>query len=420
MTAGANPATRLPRGVDLAVSAWLLFWASLLVVYNHAGAYAYAGLVILLGAAGWLVLLRRTPLRGRALLMGIAWSFLLLWMLASQGWAPPSGEGTVWRLAGQLALMLSLPALIATRGDGARSALSHILMATGIAGAAVMVADVASGYGLSFAIDPPDSREIADLWRRQSDTEMHVGRGLVAWSVLAPTLLALMATRLHGWRRGAAGLAFVGLLVVAAWLNRLMIPLLVLAASLPVFALALKAPTLTGRLSVALASLSILAAPVVGVLARLVPESALARLPLSWDHRLRMWDYALARTLERPLTGHGLDASRAMQESFTTRIGVDIPYISLHPHNVGLQVWMELGAIGAVFAAGAVGVTAFAALRVARRSPHRTAATCALIVGASVAAMVTVGAWQYWWWGLVALAGALIALVPDDAASTPT
>ena len=409
-----RPETRLPRGVDLGLSAWLLFWGSLLVVYNHAGAYAYAGLAVLLGAAGWLVLVRRTSLRGRALLVGLGWSGLLLWMAVSTLWAPDGpGLETTGRLAAQIGLMLSVPALVATRGAGAKSALSHILMATAVAGTAVLLADTLSGFGLSFAIDPMEPG--STMWRRQSDAEMHVGRGQVAWATLAPVLLGLMATRLAGWKAWAAGATFVAFLVAGAFANRLMVPLLILAFSLPAFALGWRAPKAVGRVATGLAAASILFAPLVGLLARAVPEGTLARLPLSWDHRLRMWDYALARIAESPLSGHGMDASRDMQDSFTTRIGVDIPYISLHPHNVGLQVWMELGLVGALFATIAVLVSGRAVMRVAGRSRARAAAGAGLIMGVTAASAITVGAWQYWWWGLVVLAAALITLIPEEA-----
>ncbi|MEL7231252.1 MAG: hypothetical protein AAGJ85_01915, partial [Pseudomonadota bacterium] len=190
MSSGAL-SSRLPKWLDGTLSAWLLFWASLIVVYNHAGAYAYAGLVILLGAVGWLVLLRRTALRGRAILFGLAWSFLFLWMVVTTRWGEFDAN-TAWRLGGQVILMLSLPAFFATRSERVQSALSHILMATALGGAAVMVADIVSGYGLSFTLDPIQQGQT--MWRRQSDAEMHIGRGLVAWSILTPTLMALFAT----------------------------------------------------------------------------------------------------------------------------------------------------------------------------------------------------------------------------------
>ncbi len=409
MSVGAL-SSRLPKWLDGTLSAWLLFWASLIVVYNHAGAYAYAGLVILLGAVGWLVLVRRTALRGRAILFGLAWSFLFLWMVVTTRWGDFS-PNTAWRLGGQVILMLSLPAFFMTRSERVMSALSHILMATALGGAAVMLADVLSGYGLSFTLDPIQAGQT--ISRRQSDAEMHIGRGLVAWSVLTPTLLALFATRLSGWKAWAVGVSFLCLLLAAAGLNRLFVPLLILGGSVPVFFIALRAPQITLKLSVWLAAASVLFAPIVGWLSRFASEDFMSRLPMSWDHRLRMWDYALARILEKPLTGHGLDASRAMQDSFTTRIGVDIPYISLHPHNIGLQVWMELGAVGALFATGAILAMGVAAKRLAGRNPYRIAAMAALIVGVAIASAITVGAWQYWWWGLVGFAGAAIAFVPS-------
>ena len=405
-----NPATRLPRWADAALSAWLLFWASLVVVYCHSGALAFAGLAGLLGAAGWVVLLRRTPLRGRALLVGLAWVPLLLWMAVSSLWGPEVGEPTPPKLALQLALMLSLPALVATRAPRTKTVLSHILIATALAGTLAMVADVASGYGLAFAVDPLQPGE--SMWHRQSDAELNLGRGLVAWSLLTPVLLALMAHHLRGWRAWAAGAALVALLLAASLLNRLVVPLLILASSLPLAALATRAPRAVGRLGVAGALGLLLGAPLVGWLAGRVPESVLAQLPLSWDHRLRMWDYTLSRILERPLLGHGMDASRAMQDSFVTRIDVPIPFISLHPHNVGLQVWLELGLFGALFAAFALVSAMGAAARVSAGSRARVFAMQGLLFGVMAASLITVGAWQYWFWGLVVFAAALVLLLP--------
>ena len=404
-----NPA-RLPRWLDATLSAWLLFWASLIVVYNHAGALAYAGLVVLLGAAGWIVLARRTALRGRAVLFGLPFAFLFGWMVITTRWGALGAE-TAWRLGLQLVLMLSLPAYLMTRGEGAKTALSHILMATAVGGAALMLADALSGYGFSLAVDPvaPGS----DLNYRQGEAEMHLGRGQVAWALFAPVLLGLFATRLRSRAAWACAIAFLGLLLAGTVFNRLFVPAVILLGGLGAFALALRMPEPALKLSVWGAALSVLLAPLIGWVSGFATETLMARLPMSWDHRLRMWDYTLDRIGERPLTGHGLDASRVMQDGFTTRIGVDIPFISLHPHNVGLQVWLELGGLGAVFAAGAL-LTLHAPLsRLAGRNRWRTAALAGLVTGLTVAAAVTLGAWQYWWWGLAVMAAALVALVPE-------
>ena len=67
---------------------------------------------------------------------------------------------------------------------------------------------------------------------------------------------------------------------------------------------------------------------------------------ISAGHRLLIWSFAGDRIAERPVTGWGLDSSRAIP-------GGDDPirpretWMPLHPHNAALQVWLELGAPGA-------------------------------------------------------------------------
>ena len=409
----SRSASHLPQWLDRTLSVWLTLWFSLIVVYNHAGALAWAGLAVLLGGAGLAVLAMR---QGRglrsALPLLVVLAALFGWMSVTTMWGS-YGPDTAWRLAAQALFCAGLPALLLSRSNRLRKVLSHILMATALGGAAVILADAATGYGLSLLLDPAGSG--GDLNYRQGEAEMHLGRGQVAWALLLPLVLSLMAMRLRAGRAWTAGLLLVAVLVAGCALNRLYTPVLILLGALPLWALAFKAPKAAIRLSGATAVLSVALAPLVGLVSRLAGEDFMSRLPMSWDHRLRMWDYTLERITERPLLGHGLDASRAMQEGFTTRIGVDIPYISLHPHNIGLQAWLELGAVGALLLAAALGLAVALAARLASGSRARAAALAGLVMGGSVGGAVTVGAWQYWWWGLIVVAAVLIVLIPDDA-----
>jgi len=56
--------------------------------------------------------------------------------------------------------------------------------------------------------------------------------------------------------------------------------------------------------------------------------------------------------LERPVIGYGMNSARTMSDK-TTRIRDDIrgdygERLPLHPHNFALQIWLELGAVGAL------------------------------------------------------------------------
>src|SRR3546814_3641058 len=74
-------------------------------------------------------------------------------------------------------------------------------------------------------------------------------------------------------------------------------------------------------------------------------------LPLSWQHRIEIWRFAAEKAAERPLTGWGFDATRVLgriaeSEVFSGRT------LALHPHNLSLQVWLELGGVGALLVVG--------------------------------------------------------------------
>jgi len=121
------------------------------------------------------------------------------------------------------------------------------------------------------------------------------------------------------------------------------------------------------------------------------------RLPDSWEQRMGYWTYAMARIADHPFRGWGLDASRAFS-----------PHIVLHPHNGALQVWLELGLVGAVAAALA---WAFAFRRLAR--DERSVVAAAAAASASVYllfGLVNFGVWQEWWLALAALTAVVAAL----------
>lgn len=136
-------------------------------------------------------------------------------------------------------------------------------------------------------------------------------------------------------------------------------------------------------------------------------------LPLSWRMRGGIWEFAAARVAERPWQGWGFEASR----SFTgvqEHEGVVIPNIPLHTHSGSLQVWLELGGVGAILIAAALLLGARCAAR--NLGADRLAAAGA--AGAAGAAFVffnvSYGAWQEWLWAAFATAGACAAAARQE------
>jgi O-antigen ligase len=110
-----------------------------------------------------------------------------------------------------------------------------------------------------------------------------------------------------------------------------------------------------------------------------------------------IWSFAGDRIAERPLAGWGLDASRAIP-------GGDEPiyegrvWLPLHPHNAAIQLWLELGAPGAVLFALLL-AWLWLSLAAAPWPQLFTAAAGASLTSAVIAAIGAYGIWQEWWIG---------------------
>jgi O-antigen ligase len=147
------------------------------------------------------------------------------------------------------------------------------------------------------------------------------------------------------------------------------------------------------------------------------------------QHRLNIWEFVSSKVEDRPLIGHGFDMSQHIgaeenqyyletREQFGhSRWRLKLP---LHPHNISLQIWLELGLIGIIFYLGIV----FGICRIiwTWRGPPVWAAA----LGASTASYLTVssisfGAWQSWWLATAWLVAGIFILVnktPDLSTHT--
>ncbi|MEI5547431.1 O-antigen ligase family protein [Caulobacter sp. CCNWLY153] len=115
-------------------------------------------------------------------------------------------------------------------------------------------------------------------------------------------------------------------------------------------------------------------------------------VPASWDARLNIWAFAADHIQDHPFRGWGLDASRTFGDA-----------IPLHTHNAQLQLWLELGAVGAALAGAffcwlAHGVTRAAETDRGGAAMSGAALTSYLVIGA-----LSFGVWQEWWIAVGAL-----------------
>ena len=115
-------------------------------------------------------------------------------------------------------------------------------------------------------------------------------------------------------------------------------------------------------------------------------------VPASWDSRLNIWTFAADHIQNHPFRGWGLDASRTFG-----------PAIPLHTHNAQLQLWLELGAIGAALAGVFFCWLAYGVVRLCERSRSEAAMAGAALVSYLVIGGLSFGVWQEWWLALGAL-----------------
>ncbi|MBV8568950.1 MAG: O-antigen ligase family protein [Methylobacteriaceae bacterium] len=159
----------------------------------------------------------------------------------------------------------------------------------------------------------------------------------------------------------------------------------------------------------------LIAAPFAGPLARHFLASRPVQL-FTESHasaRVAIWSAFDARFRDRPLLGYGFDASAHVYlvprpAGVAANAEADATIARLHPHNGFLQIWIELGAAGAIAAA----LFLAAVLRALARSPvTRLPWHMALLASALVMALVGFGLWQAWWSASVASAAIWFLIV---------
>lgn len=152
-------------------------------------------------------------------------------------------------------------------------------------------------------------------------------------------------------------------------------------------------------------------------------------LPSSWSHRIVIWQFAAERVADKPLLGWGLDASRRIpggREMIPWRMPEDaknpggwisqVQRLPLHPHSLALQVWLELGALGAIALALLLYLLVTRAA-VAAGPVDAQAGVVALVFAGMLISNISYGAWQSWWLSTLWLIAAIAILLTPRADS---
>ncbi len=298
----------------------------------------------------------------------------------------------------------------------AQTVKDRLLLALGwgvVAAGYCVVLDLLFGGRLAALLHPGDrTTPLADAY----------SRGAVLLAIIAVPLAAALVQRQHRGLALASFLASVLAVVLGVQASATLALLVACVVALVVFALpALRWLVLGSVIAVALAAPFLPVQPTRSELCWLVVHKPSAL------HRLLIWDWVDHRIRERPLLGWGLDASRRMPggQTHVTVRGCDDPsdsayrldneVLPLHPHDAALQIWLELGALGA--AAACFGLVAAAGRAfMARTGRLDAAATSAAFAAAAIVAGLSFGIWQEWWFAGLWIMG-WIATIPSVRAA---
>lgn len=159
-------------------------------------------------------------------------------------------------------------------------------------------------------------------------------------------------------------------------------------------------------LAIGFAALFLLSVPL-AITAQKAGVGEWSALPESAQHRIAIWGHTAQRIADNPWFGIGPDGTAALHVTDTKRFQqTPVPYsqrleVGRHAHNIFLQSWFELGAIGVALILALV----FAAWRGIGRMPDRPQRfAIALAAGLSLSLATSYSLWQPWLLALIGLA----------------
>jgi O-antigen ligase len=327
----------------------------------------------------------------------------LIWAAGSTIWSPyrhePWGAAAI-KLVAEAGFYFSV-VCAARRASPASRTLCLRILAWGTAALGlVMLVEALAGGALYLSLRDLMSAPIRpDLGRK------NIAQALFVLALFWPAATVAAMRTTAGWWLAAPMLAG---LVAGSLLLGYDAPIIALVASLAAGLAVWRWPLWAPRALGAVAAAYFLLMPALMWTLKVTGafEALKADVPLSWSQRLGYWGHASGWIADHPLRGWGLDASRMFS-----------PGIQLHPHDAALQIWLELGLIGATAAA-----VFWAALFVRMSRPQRD---LAVVAGAAsgvaylVFAAVSFGVWQEWWLALGGLTAACAAAVVRQPAPAP-
>ena len=350
---------------------------------------------------------RRIPVQGRPLL--ILLGILVSWGVVSSQWSVYA-MGSFTTALQLLALFAAGAAVVggASLLDGAEAARIYRALVIGILVTLVI-------YAVEMVLNSPIQSLLKESRVGFEQIYSPFNRGLAVLVLLLPP--AALALRRSGQLYLAVALLAAAMIIVYVYYGTSVA--LGLACGIIAGTLSFLGRGPMTRLIGWLAAAMVLASPFIArqaITPNLLDMVGKEVYNISIPHRLVIWHFVGTKALERPMKGWGLDASRSFPGGndtvpVTTRTcqppcSTQVEQLPLHPHNMALQWWLELGLPGAALGATILFWFFHLIPRVALDHIEE-----GLLVGqltaASMIAALSYGTWQSWWLSTLVIALAL-------------
>lgn len=386
-------------------TATILLVIVLFTPVSHAGGLGFAILAVTAGLAGhlgfsWWFKLSDIP--G----VVIAVMAFLAWAVTTSIWSPYDDPQMLSNPAKLfIGVMLYLGVFWAPKLPR-----SHwLLIAIGMISLGLLLFDLLTDYSLSKSFYP--LKEGMHPRRRHDSIYQNLAHAITVLTLIAGTVIY------HLWHYKAGKiLAVIWALLVfyAAYEAQLAVGLLGLSAALIFMVLAIAIKNKAIDILIFIGAASIIFAPLAGYAMNYVSAEAKAGMNDSWEHRVEMWAYVAEMIAQKPIIGHGFDAVRTFERTYTGMNLNGAPWeqniIALHPHNAGLHIWSETGAIGAALACISLFMLRHTLKNAMDKVPGLVIPMAGFLAAALTLCTFSYGIWQEWFWGALILIGALIPM----------
>ncbi|MFM9851067.1 MAG: O-antigen ligase family protein [Hyphomicrobiaceae bacterium] len=264
---------------------------------------------------------------------------------------------------------------------------------------------------LPFARPPPKHTKVVDGEVVEIGAYI-LNRNMAALCLVLGPVLLMLRTLLDARRTLIAGLALVAVSFVAVLRSEHETSMIAMVLACAAFAgMVVAAPVMRKAIAAGWVIATLLVVPMV-TLAYKQQLHFSEWLPLTARNRVILWGYTAGEVAKTPILGIGVASTKELDKANAEKAiqppGYTYPLrTAQHAHNIFLQTWYELGAIGAALLL-AMGLCA---LDVLSRLPKRDQALAfASFVAAVLIGSFTWGIWQTWFMAAYGIWALLLAL----------